>query len=142
MADTTSEKTATDESPPAVLFKYELPTDVPQGKKKFVTLARTDILYGAVQVLNGGGENNLHSHSTMDGFWMVLSGRVRFYGDNDELIAECGQYEGVLVPRNCRYWFEGVGDGVAELLQVEAIVAGQAVDRTDHDPRKAGQTEF
>lgn len=129
-------------SPPAVTFKYVQPTDVEPGKKKFVTLARTDILYGAVQVLNGGGENNLHSHSTMDGFWMVLSGRVRFYGPDNELIAECGQYEGVLVPRDCPYWFEGVGDGAAELLQVEAIVAGKAVDRTDYEPRKPGQTEF
>lgn len=128
--------------PEATRFKYERPKDVEAGKKKYVTLARTDILYGAVQVLNGGGENNLHSHSTMDGFWMVLSGRVRFYGDEDTVLGELGPYEGILVPRNCKYWFESVGDGISELLQVEAVVAGEKVDRIDHQPRKPGQTEF
>ena len=139
MENTTS---VSEESPPAIPFFYKQPDDVPEGKKKYVTLCRTDILYGGIQVLNGGGENNLHSHPYMDGFWMVLSGRVRFYGDSNELIAECGKYEGVLVPRNSRYWFEGVGDGIAELLQVEAIVAGQGFDRVDHEPRRAGQTEI
>jgi mannose-6-phosphate isomerase-like protein (cupin superfamily) len=128
--------------PEATPFKYERPGEVEAGKKKFVTLCRTDILYGAVQVLNAGGENNLHSHSTMDGFWMVVSGRVRFYGENDALLGEFGPYEGMLVPRNTPYWFESAGDGIAELLQVEAIVAGQKVDRIDHQARKPGQTEF
>lgn len=128
--------------PEATLFKYETPADVEQGKKKYVTLCRTDLLYGAVQVLKGGGENNLHSHSTMDGFWMVLSGRVRFYGEDDAVLGEFGQYEGIMVPRNFKYWFESIGEEQAELLQVEALVAGEKVDRIDHSPRKPGQTEF
>ena len=50
------------------------------GGKAIVQLAGSDIIRGRVQVVREGGENNLHSHRGMDGFWMVLAGRVRFYG--------------------------------------------------------------
>ena len=59
------------------VFKYEKPSDMPGGKA-IVQLAGSDIIRGRVQVVREGGENNLHSHRGMDGFWMVLAGRVRF----------------------------------------------------------------
>ena len=40
-----------------------------------------------------GGENNLHSHKGMDGFWMVLSGKVKFYGPGDILMFFSGERE-------------------------------------------------
>ena len=123
---------------PAHSFKYQTPA-VERGKT-IVWLARTDILFADVQVLKDGGETNLHSHSHLDGFWMVLSGRARFYGEGDALIAELGKHEGVLLPRGTKYWFESVGPEPLEVLQIEAsdkaILTNQELmsDRTDHTP--------
>ena len=135
-----------DDIPKPQVFKYRTP-DLPEGPyegKVITRLARTDRMLANVQVLKSGGENNLHSHKHLDGFWMVLSGRVRFYGDNDELIAELGPREGILVPRNFKYWFESIGDETLELLQVEsfdvAIPNYNAVreqERINHRPKVA-----
>jgi mannose-6-phosphate isomerase-like protein (cupin superfamily) len=101
-------------------FSYSKP---PSGKnpKQVVTLGRTDRILANVQVLREGGENNLHSHPHLDGFWMVLQGRVRFYGDDDVVLGEFGPHEGIIIPRNSRYWFESVSDEPLEILQVEAF---------------------
>ena len=61
------------------------------GGKAIVQLAAAILFCGRVQVVREGGENNLHSHRGMDGFWMVLAGRVRFYGPGDALIGEFGK---------------------------------------------------
>ena len=79
------------------VFQYQKPSDMPGGKA-IVQLAGSDIIRGRVQVVREGGENNLHSHRGMDGFWMVLAGRVRFYGPGDVVIGEFGKHEGVLIP--------------------------------------------
>jgi len=89
--------------------------------KDITRLARTDRMIANVQVMKEGGENNLHSHAHLDGFWMVLSGRARFYGEGDALLADLGPKEGILVPRNFKYWFESTGTEVLELLQVESF---------------------
>ena len=102
----------------ATTFKYIRP-EFSDGKK-IVTLARTRHLIGAVQVIKRGGENNLHAHKHLDGFWMVMSGRARFYGAEDVVLGELGKHEGILVPRGVPYWFESVGDEDLELFQVEA----------------------
>lgn len=133
------------ETPQAQVFRYERP-EFERGKK-VVKLARTDRMIGLLQVLKDGGENNLHSHAHMDGFWMVISGRVRFYGPENRIIAEVGRLEGVLVPRNCPYWFEAVGDEPVELLQVEVFDKSipddktMLEDRTDYEPQKAAVVE-
>jgi mannose-6-phosphate isomerase-like protein (cupin superfamily) len=120
-------------------MKYVRP-EVANGKK-IVKLCRTDRMIGAIQVLTHGGETNLHSHAHSDGLWFVLSGRVRFYGPEDNVIGEYGRYEGGLIPRECPYWFEAVGDEIAELLQVEAFDKSIPddktlfADRTDYKPR-------
>jgi mannose-6-phosphate isomerase-like protein (cupin superfamily) len=83
-------------------------------------------------VKKNGGENNLHYHSTSASFWMVLKGRVRFYGPGDVLIGEFGPHEGTITPRYSRYWFENVGDDDLEILQVSAFSEGARTSgRTD-----------
>jgi mannose-6-phosphate isomerase-like protein (cupin superfamily) len=114
--------------------KYQRP-ELSSGKK-IVKLCRTDRMIGAVQVLTHGGETNLHSHAHADGLWFVLSGRVRFYGPEDVVIGEYGRHEGVLIPRECPYWFEAVGDEIAELLQVEAFDKAIPDDKTLFADRK------
>jgi mannose-6-phosphate isomerase-like protein (cupin superfamily) len=113
-------------------FAYHKPDGV-NSAKGFVSLGRRDIVRGAVQVVKkNGGENNLHYHSTSASFWMVLKGRVRFYGPGDVLIGEFGPHEGTITPRYSRYWFENVGEEDLEILQVSAFSEGAKTSgRTD-----------
>ena len=113
-------------------FAYSKPSGVNAGKG-FVSLGRKDIVRGAVQVVKkNGGENNLHYHTTSASFWMVLKGRVRFYGPDDVLIGEFGPHEGTITPRYSRYWFENAGDEDLEILQVSAFSEGAKTSgRTD-----------
>src|SRR5215208_168531 len=84
-----------------------------------------------------GGENNLHYHTNAASFWIVLKGRVRFYGPNDVLIGEFGPHEGTITPRYARYWFENVGEEDLEILQVSAFSEGaKNSGRTDAAPQK------
>lgn len=117
------------------LFSYRKP-DTLKGGKAIVQLAESDIIRGRVQIVREGGENNLHSHTGMDGFWMVLRGRVKFYGPGDELLAELSQHEGILLPRGTEYWFESSGDEDLELLQMAAFEKGVKVQRIDKAPQK------
>jgi len=119
------------EADPAA-FHYVKPDGVNAGKG-FINLGRRDIVRGVVQVVKkNGGENNLHYHSTSASFWMVLKGRVRFYGPGDVVIGEFGPHEGTITPRYCRYWFENVGDEDLEILQVSAFSEGAKTSgRTD-----------
>src|SRR2546421_12333995 len=120
-----------------VTFAYTTPAGVNSGKG-FITLGRKDIVRGVVQVVKKhGGENNLHYHTTSASFWMVLKGRVRFYGPSDVLIGEFGPHEGTITPRYSRYWFENVGDEDLEILQVSAFSEGaKNSGRTDAAPQK------
>jgi mannose-6-phosphate isomerase-like protein (cupin superfamily) len=102
-------------------FSYAKPDGVSAGKG-FVALGRKDIVRGVVQVVKkNGGENNLHYHTGIASFWMVLKGRVRFYGPGDVVIGEFGPMEGTITPRFSRYWFENVGEEDLEILQVAAF---------------------
>jgi mannose-6-phosphate isomerase-like protein (cupin superfamily) len=124
----------------AKLINYARPVLNESQPKAVKMLARTDRAFFAVQVVREGGENNLHSHKHVDGFWFVLSGRARFYTTDDELLGEFGPLEGVLVPRGYPYWFESCGADELEILQFEAsdIAFGQPnEDRVDHAPQKA-----
>ena len=119
-------------------FHYKKPSGY-SGKKALVELARTDILRGLIQVVPDGGENNLHYHPSMDSIWVVLKGRVRFYGPEDKLLGEFGPMEGLSTPRNARYWFESAADEELELLQVAAIAPDiEGPMRIDASPRKQG----
>jgi mannose-6-phosphate isomerase-like protein (cupin superfamily) len=119
-------------------FSYVKPSGVGTAKG-FVRLGTSPLLKSVVQVIKkSGGENNLHYHKSVDTFWMVLKGRVRFYGPDDVVLGEYGAFEGTITPRFSRYWFENVGDDEAELLQVAAnAMANQANGgRTDVSEQK------
>jgi len=132
-----TDENATPDTPETAVrpVRYKIPDVV--KPKRIVGLARSDIMFCAVQVIREGGENNLHSHTGMDGLWFVLKGRARFYGEGHQLIGEFGQHEGVFVPRNVPYWFESVGPEALEILQAEAIDRRGPNRRIDHEPRKA-----
>jgi mannose-6-phosphate isomerase-like protein (cupin superfamily) len=120
-------------------FSYRKPEELRRGKG-IVQLAQSDIIRGRVQIVREGGENNLHSHRGMDGFWMVLAGRVKFYGPGDVLIAEFGKHEGILIPRGAEYWFESSGDEDLEILQMAGFEKGVKIERVDAEPLKLDPT--
>ncbi len=120
-----------------IAFKYAKP-EVTKDKT-IARLCRTDIMYASVQVIARGGENNMHAHSAQDGFWMVMKGRAKFYGEEDVLIAELGPNEGVLIPRGVQYWFESSSPEVLEILQVESIDKSIKNTRIDYQPRVEGR---
>jgi len=102
---------------------------IPHGKKLHVKLAGTDSCRASIQVLNQGGENNLHYHPNMDLMYMVLKGRVRFYGPGNKIIGEYGVHEGLLLPENSRYWFESIGEEEAYLLQIAGYPKGAKMSK-------------
>lgn len=121
----------------ATTIRYTKPLEI-RHSKAIVKLCASDILMATVQVVRSGGENNLHSHDRLDGFWFVLRGRARFYTEDDALLGEFGKHEGVFVPRGVPYWFESAGDEDLELLQVEATsTPGNSGGRTNHAPTRA-----
>lgn len=123
------------EAPAYQTFSYAKPENLRRGKG-IVQLAQSDLIRGRVQIVREGGENNLHSHRGMDGFWFVLAGRVKFYGPGDVLIGEFGKHEGILVPRGAEYWFESSGDDELEILQMAGFEKGVKVERIDVEAQK------
>ena len=130
-----SERKAAESTKEAAVFRYQTPEF--EGAQAKVWLARSDIVFAAVKVIREGGENNLHSHTALDGFWFVLKGRARFYGEGDVLLGDLGPQEGIFLPRGTMYWFEAASGELLEILQVEAIDKSVENRRNDHQPRTA-----
>lgn len=51
-------------------------------------------------------ETNLHAHPDADTVWLMLKGKVNFYGYNDEFVGELGPGDGLSIPKGIPYWFE------------------------------------
>ena len=115
--------------------------------KKSLRLSRTDSLTVSVQIINTGGETNMHSHTGEDEAWVVVSGRVRFYGVNkdadsgEELVGELGPREGIMIPKGVPYWFEPVGDEQLEILRVSSIDRNIRGERVNYQPLKDWQID-
>lgn len=122
-------------------FGYQRPEKLEKGKG-IVRLCRSDIVYSTVQVLQDGGENNLHAHPAQDGIWIVLKGRVKFYGKDDVVLAELGPLQGIHIPRGFYYWFESASPEMLEILQVEAIDKSVKNERLNLTPQKDFATEI
>ncbi|MFM2129138.1 MAG: hypothetical protein RL477_684 [Pseudomonadota bacterium] len=121
----------TSATPGYTTFSYRKPEAL-SGDKMILELAKSRLIRGRVQIVRKGGENNLHTHDGMDGFWLVLKGRVRFYGPGDEVIGEFGQHEGILLPAGEPYWFESAESGEdLELLQMAAFDPAVPLKRND-----------
>jgi mannose-6-phosphate isomerase-like protein (cupin superfamily) len=125
----------------ASVFGYQRPDNLVKGKG-IVRLCRSDIVYSSVQVLQEGGENNMHAHPAQDGIWIVLKGRVKFYGKGDAVLAELGPLQGIHIPRGFYYWFESASPEMLEILQVEAIDKSVKNERLNMTPPKDFATEI
>ena len=100
------------------LFSYQRPEN--DRAKNLTVLCKTEMLSADMQLVREGGENKLHSHTASDGFFMVLQGNVKFYGEGDVLVAELGPHEGTVMPHGFKYWFESSGTETLQLLHVAA----------------------
>jgi len=118
-------------------YRYKKPEGIESGKAR-IELGRGGNIRGVVQVVKEGGENNLHYHTDADSLWMVLKGRVKFYGVDDELLGEYGPQEGIITPAYTRYWFESSGDEELELMQISAFSGPDAksTGRTDCEDQR------
>lgn len=111
------------------------PFDLAGSGKSRVDLGRTDLMRGMVHLFKrGGGEARPHYHSNTDCFWLVLKGRVRFFGASGETLGDFGPQEGAIMPAYARYRFENVGDGDLQMLQVLAF--------RDRDRKDSGRVDL
>lgn len=121
------------------IFSFARPADLPKGKRGNVRLCKGEIIRGTVQILPKGFTNSLHYHPAAEGFWLVLSGRMRFYtGEDHKFLGDFGPMSGVLIPRNGRYWFEQHGAEETHLLQVTGYANDGSAKRVDIGPAHAG----
>jgi mannose-6-phosphate isomerase-like protein (cupin superfamily) len=118
-------------------YRYKKPEGIESGKAR-IELGQGGNVRGVVQVVKEGGENNLHYHTNADSFWMVLQGRVKFYGVDDKFLGEYGPHEGIMTPAYSRYWFESSGEDELELLQIGAFSGPEAKSsgRTDCEDQR------
>ena len=124
-------------------FSYKSPEKMTRAKANTM-IAKGNLVRAMVQVVREGGENNLHYHAKVDGFWFVLKGKARFYGPGDTLIAEVAPHEGVVIPQYARYWFEKTGEEDLEILLVQAFDEGGQTEsgRTDSEEKKLKETDI
>jgi mannose-6-phosphate isomerase-like protein (cupin superfamily) len=121
-------------------FRY----DVPAGRefpKKSMRLAKRGLLSVAVQVINAGGETNMHAHTGEDEAWMVISGRARFHGADEQPPVELGPREGIVVPAGVPYWFESASPEQLEIVRMAAGVPGVRDERVNYQPLSDWQRE-
>lgn len=97
------------------------------AKRLNCSLAETDSCSAKILVIKKGYLTPYHYHPNQEGIWLVLKGRVRFYGGTyDNVSGEFGPLEGILQPENSRYWFETLGDEDAWLMQIAGFPKGKA----------------
>ena len=107
-------------------FRYDGP-DAPQVRKRGERgdshdLITNERVISTIQIMKKGQGNSMHSHTDQDGYWFVLTGRARFHGIGEEILAEVGANEGVYVPHHTRYWFESVDDEPLQILRVSQLI--------------------
>ncbi|HVB06469.1 MAG TPA: cupin domain-containing protein [Acidimicrobiales bacterium] len=111
-------------------FHYEMPPEAKARPKTAVDVMRTELLSVGIQIVNGGGETNLHAHNGEDAVWLVLGGQAAFYNaDGDRLLI--GRHEMVVLPSGTKYWFESASDEPLEIVRIGAKDPRVAPSRTD-----------
>ena len=98
--------------------------------RKSVDLVSLERCSARIQILRKGTKKRgLHYHPNQDQIYMVLKGRIRFYGPGDTALGELGPFEGIVYPENSRYWLENVSEGETWLLQFSAFPLGAKAAR-------------
>jgi mannose-6-phosphate isomerase-like protein (cupin superfamily) len=109
------------ESPAQPYTAYDVDaTEVVRGHTQAV--ARSGMMTVLVHRWATGGEVQLHTHPFQDAAWTVLQGRVKFYGDQDNLMADLGPHQGIFIPGGTYYWFENAGDEELVMTRISTTV--------------------
>lgn len=116
-------------SVPSPFQTFSVQPQLLEHGKTSTRLVRTDHLNSGVQVVAGGGETNLHAHSSQDEIWFVLEGEAAFYTEGDRLVAHLGKHQGLLIPHGAAYWFESSSDDNLVILRFGASVPEAGPDR-------------
>ena len=104
-------------------------------KKEVEVLAVTDLIGALVHYVDDGGENNLHTHTADDAYWIVVHGEATFYGgDGDEVLATLGPGGTILIPRGVKYWFKKSGSEQAVVMRVWASLPNTKSERVEFAP--------
>ncbi|HZS01317.1 MAG TPA: cupin domain-containing protein [Chloroflexota bacterium] len=103
------------------------PEAVPSGHVAAVVRSDTQVVLA--HVWEKGGETALHSHYGSDATWVVLDGRVTFYGEGDRVLATLERGGGIYIPRNTKYWFESNGEVPLVMVRCAAKDKGVGDDR-------------
>ncbi len=111
-------------------FHYEMPSEAKDRPKMAVDVLRTELLSVGIQIVNGGGETNLHAHNGEDAVWLVLGGRAAFY-DEDGSRLVIGTHEMIVLPSGTKYWFESAGEEPLEIVRIGAKDPRISQSRTD-----------
>src|SRR5690348_5705425 len=90
--------------------KVEIRPQLLEEGKTVKRLLSTEVLSLGVQVIAKAGETNLHGHAGNDAVWLVLQGKAIFYTKGNEVVAEVGKNEALLIPGGAPYWFESGDD--------------------------------
>jgi mannose-6-phosphate isomerase-like protein (cupin superfamily) len=114
----TAMTTADGDNAPIIFDCGTQPDDLNGKSRK--GLGAGGMVTASVQYIAEGGDNNLHAHSAEDEVFLVLGGRVRFYGRGDVVVAELGEKEGIIIPRGFPYWFESASEEVLSIYKVGA----------------------
>ena len=113
--------------------------------KKSMRLSRTETLTVSAQIINAGGETNMHSHTNADEAWVVFAGRARFYGvsrdpgEKEEIIGELGPRQGIIIPKGVPYWFESASNEQLEILRVSSVDHSVKAERVNYEPLREWQ---
>ena len=90
-------------------------------KGRSYDLLYNDSMISTVQIMQKGQGNALHYHNDEDGYWLVLTGRARFFGEGDTYFGDLGPMEGIYTPRYTRYGFECISDEPLQVLRVSQM---------------------
>jgi mannose-6-phosphate isomerase-like protein (cupin superfamily) len=109
------------ESPAQPFTVYDVDTtEVVRGHTQSV--ARSPMMTVLVHRWATGGEVALHTHPFQDAAWTVLQGRVKFYGENDNLLGDLGPHQGIFIPGGTYYWFENTSDEELVMTRISTTV--------------------
>jgi quercetin dioxygenase-like cupin family protein len=116
---------------------FRVRAELPDQGRTNIVLGATPLLSVVLKTYASGGENEMHAHPNEDHLFVILQGRAKFYGPNDEMRI-VDKNECVLLPRNSFYWFQAIeGEEALVMLRVGAALdpALDPLDRIDPDGR-------
>ena len=111
-----------------------------KGRSEYL-LARTETMGIKIKCYAQGGENALHTHPGQDHTFIVLAGKAKFYGVDDD-ITELNRNQGILIPEGLYHYFSSCGEEPLVMMRISARKRLVLANRIGLDGKPfMGQTE-